>query len=116
MDAELKEDVAQLYAQMCSALSDCTRILIIYALSERSRNVTELAEALDVPQPTVSRHLKVLRDRGIAVAQRDGQSVIYSIPDKRIIEAIDLLRNVLADILHSQAALVGATNQTAPEP
>jgi ArsR family transcriptional regulator len=64
-----------------------------------------LTEALQAPQPTVSRHLKTLRDRGLVEAAREGSSVYYSLTDQRIIEALDILRAVLADMLRGQADL-----------
>jgi ArsR family transcriptional regulator len=64
-----------------------------------------LSEVLDLPQPTVSRHLKVLRERGLVTSEREGQAVSYSLRDNRIIDALDLLRAILADRLQSQGAL-----------
>jgi ArsR family transcriptional regulator len=90
---------------MCEGLADPTRILILYALAEAPHNVGELAETLNAPQPTVSRHLKVLRERDMVRAERLGPSVRYSLTDPRIIEALDILRAVLASRLKSQAAL-----------
>ena len=105
MGNELKDEINRLHAQICSSLSDPNRILIIYKLSEHSFSVGDLVEALNIPQPTVSRHLKILRDRNIVVAERDGQSVFYSLTDRRIIKALDILRAILADSLGSQVAL-----------
>jgi ArsR family transcriptional regulator len=56
----------------------------------------------------VSRHLKVLRERGMVQANRTGASVEYSLADKRLIEALDLLRSMLRDHLSHRAQLVGA--------
>jgi len=67
-----------------------------------------LAESLDIPQPTVSRHLKVLRERSLVTTERDGAAVYYSLTDRRVVEALDLLRAVLGDILTQQAQLVQA--------
>lgn len=102
----LKAEITQLHAQLCSGLSDPTRILILYTVAQNPINVSDLAETLDIPQPTVSRHLKVLRDRQMVHAQREGQSVFYSLADQRIIEALDLLRAVLANALEDQASLI----------
>ena len=103
---KLKAEITQLHAQVCSGLSDPNRILILYTVAQSPTNVSDLAEELGIHQPTVSRHLKVLRDRKMVVSQRDGQSVIYSLADKRIIQALDLLREMLADALEDQAALI----------
>ncbi len=105
MDSKLREEVDTLHAQVCGGLADPNRILILYTLADRPRNVTELAEALGLPQPTVSRHLKTLRERGMVLAEREGQSVIYALADRRIIQALDLLRAMLADLLRDQGML-----------
>ncbi|MEN6408262.1 MAG: metalloregulator ArsR/SmtB family transcription factor [Anaerolineaceae bacterium] len=101
----IKEEVLQLHAQICSGLADPNRILLIYSLAGGPKNVNEMAKSLDLPQSTVSRHLKVLRERGIVRATRDGQSVIYNLTDERIVQALDLLRVVMANSLKEQAAL-----------
>jgi ArsR family transcriptional regulator len=101
----LKEEVFRLHAQICNGLADPNRILILYTLNEGPHNVSDLAEIISLPQPTVSRHLKVLRERGMVSSQREGQSVIYSLTDARIISALDLLRAVLADRLQDQGEL-----------
>jgi DNA-binding transcriptional ArsR family regulator len=108
VEQTLVEEVNLLHAQMCQGLADPTRILILYLLADNPRYVTELAEALGVRQPTVSHHLKVLRERGLVTTTREGNAVRYELRDRRIVEALDLLRAVMADILAEQAKLVSA--------
>lgn len=102
----LRREIYQLHAEICQALSDPNRILILYELRDGPRNVGDLAESLHLSQPTVSRHLKVLRDRRMVLTERNGTSVYYTIADKRVIEALDLLRGVLAGALEQRTALV----------
>jgi ArsR family transcriptional regulator len=85
---------------------------MLYALSDKPRNVSELADELGISQPTASRHLNLLRERGLVTARREGQSVVNTLADERIIEALDLLREVLASNLQSQAALVESVSDT----
>jgi DNA-binding transcriptional ArsR family regulator len=108
MDERLEQEVNLLHAHICQALADPKRILILYALAEKRRYVSELADYLDIPQPTVSRHLKVLRERSLVTTEREGAAVYYSLPDKRVVRALDLLRAVLADNLTQQAELAQA--------
>jgi DNA-binding transcriptional ArsR family regulator len=108
VDRTLVEDVNLLHAQMCQGLADPTRILILYSLFESPRYVNELAEVLDVSQPTASRHLKVLRDRGLVTATREGNAVHYALRDRRVIQALDLLRALMADLLAERAELAEA--------
>ena len=108
----LTEEVTALHAGICSGLADTRRILMLYALSDKPRNVSELAEELGISQPTASRHLNLLRERGLVTARREGQSVVNTLADERIIQALDLLREVLASNLQSQAALVESVSET----
>ncbi len=108
---DLRSEIHRLHAEICSGLADPTRILILYTLHQKPHNVSELAEALAVPQPTVSRHLKVLRERRMVNANRAGQAVYYSLTDKRVIEALDLLRAVLASNLQGQSELAESVQQ-----
>ena len=110
-NTNLRAEIDRLHAQVCSGLADPSRILILYTLSDKAYNVSDLAKTIELPQSTVSRHLKVLRDRGMVLAQRDGQSVFYSLADERIIQALDLIRAMLASSLESQGELARSVNQ-----
>lgn len=107
----LKQEITQLEADFCFALSDPTRIFILYALNERSLNVSELTTELGIPQPTTSRHLKVLRERGLVYTERQGTVITYHLSDDRIIQAMDLLRAAMRDRLTQQANLVNVLSQ-----
>lgn len=102
----LQQEVTQLHADICSALADPSRILILYALNEKNYTVNDLANTLGLPQPTVSRHLKVLRERNLVQAVRQGMNVEYRLADHRLIEALDLLRGVMRDRITHRASLV----------
>jgi ArsR family transcriptional regulator len=102
----LAQEVSQLEADLCFALADPTRILILYTLNEQPHNVTEITNTLNITQPTTSRHLKILRERGLVHTERQGSTIIYHLTDKRLIEALDLLRSVLRDRLSHRASLI----------
>jgi DNA-binding transcriptional ArsR family regulator len=112
MPHALEQEVNQLHAEICAGLADPKRILILYALHEKPRSVNELAELLDLSQPMVSRHLKVLRERGMVTTYRFGATVEYRLADERLIQALDLLRAVLAGKLKNQAALADTFDAT----
>lgn len=109
MQSQLEAEVNDLHANICAGLADPKRIMLLYALAEQPQTVSQLVEALHMPQPSVSRHLTVLRERGMVTAQRQGPSVLYRLADTRLIQALDLLRAVLHDNLAHRANLfVGA--------
>ena len=102
----LSQEITQLHADLCSALADPRRILLLYTLSESPHSVNDLAEKISISQPATSRHLKLLRERGLVRATRQGASVEYSLIDVRLIAALDLLRSVLRDSITYRASLV----------
>ena len=105
MDSKLVKEIEILQEQTCFALSDPTRLMIIYALRQRPHYVCEIADMLDIPQPTISRHLKILRERALVNAKRESHAVYYYLADERLIQALDLMRGVLRDRLLEQVRL-----------
>ncbi len=61
-----------------------------------------------------SRHLGVLRHKGLVVAEREGTHVRYALTDRRILDAIDTLLDVLATQLARQGAHVNAARRLRP--
>ena len=108
MNKTLENEITQLHAEICAGLADPNRILLLYSLSQSPRNVTELSNELEMPQPLISRHLKVLRERGMVNTERRGTVIVYSLSDSRLIEALDLLRAVMHDNISKRAELVQA--------
>jgi DNA-binding transcriptional ArsR family regulator len=108
VDKVLREEIDQLHAELCQCIADPRRISLLYALSEGPKNVGELMEALDMTRATASRHLKVLRDGSMVTTERDGVSIYYSLADDRVIQALDLMRAVLAQILAQRKTLAEA--------
>ena len=66
-----------LVLELFKALSDVARLRIVRAVTQAELSVAELVSVLGLPQSTVSRHLKPLRDSGVLDARRDGTSVFY---------------------------------------
>lgn len=64
---------------MLKALADESRWDMVRALLGREMSVSQLGEQLDMPQPNVSKHLRVLREAGIVVTARAGKEVRGSI-------------------------------------
>jgi len=108
MNTTLELEINQLHAEICAGLADPTRIMILYSLAQTPRNVTEICNELEMPQPLISRHLKVLRERGMVTSERHGTVIVYSIVDERLIQALDLLRAVMHQNLAKRAELVNA--------
>ncbi len=100
------EELNLLHAHVCQALGVPTRLQILYALYEEPMRVNALAEMLDTPQSSISRHLSVLRQRSLVLAERNGTEVTYRLADERLIEVLDLMRLVLRDALERQSNML----------
>lgn len=74
-------------------------------VDDRELSVGDLCEALNLPQSNVSQHLAVLRDRGVVPSRRVGTSVLYSLRGTKVLQAVVLLREFLAEDLAEQGRL-----------
>ena len=69
------------FTEVMKAMSDPNRVKILKILQHRSMCVCELREALQVSQPTVSKHLKILERAGLVNSKKDGLWVDYFLAD-----------------------------------
>ena len=69
------------FTEVMKALSDPNRVKIVKMLQHRSMCVCELRELLQVSQPTVSKHLKILERAGLVNSRKDGLWVDYFLSD-----------------------------------
>jgi ArsR family transcriptional regulator len=100
----IAHELNQLHASVCKGLADPKRLLIINVLRNGEMSVGEICEELELPQANVSQHLAIMRERGLVNARKDGQFVFYSLTTMKIVEAVDLLRQVMA--MHYEEAPV----------
>lgn len=67
------------FVQFFQAMSDQTRQKILLLLEKKDRNVSELVKEFNLSQPTISRHLLVLKQADLVSSRREGQQVYYSL-------------------------------------
>lgn len=84
---------AQTFLDLLTTLAEPTRLRIVNCLQAAPLFVSDLQALLDVPQPTVSRHLRVLRDQGVVRDTPIGQYVLYRLrrvgaAEQRIVSAV----------------------------
>lgn len=71
------------FIKLMKALSDPNRVMILKMLQQKTMCVSEIQAALQIAQPTVSKHLKILADAGLVTAKKDGLWVNYRPSDGR---------------------------------
>ena len=69
------------------ALADETRQKIMGLCCCKWLNVSDIVAALDVAQPTVSHHLKILKNAGLVTARRQGKEILYTLNQRRLASA-----------------------------
>ena len=81
-------------AQVFKALSDENRIHILEILQGGEKCACNLLEELNVSQPTLSHHMKILCDSGIVESRKEGKWMHYKISETGIDNAVQLLKEV----------------------
>lgn len=76
-----------------NAIAEPRRRQLVDALAGGQRSVTELVELLGVPQPLVSKHLRVLREVGIVTAREDGRQRLYRLNGTALKPVFDWLKD-----------------------
>lgn len=92
------------------ALADGSRRTVLEILRDHPATAGELADALPIARPGVSRHLRVLREAGLVSVRQDAQRRVYSVRPEALVELDEWLENYRAlwqhrlDALHTEIA------------
>lgn len=111
--AELREKdkLYDLHADLCQMLSNPTRLKIIEKLKNGENTVGELVSEIGVRQANLSQHLAELRKRDLVEARKEGANVYYKISNPKIIQACDLIKEVLYEQLSENKELIEEKNE-----
>ncbi|MCU4716739.1 ArsR/SmtB family transcription factor [Halapricum hydrolyticum] len=86
------------HADFCSVCSNANRLKILDVLKDGEQySVSDIERLTGISQSTVSQHLKLMRDRGMVVRERDGVNNYYSVADERIVEGVETIREVVRE-------------------
>jgi ArsR family transcriptional regulator len=95
-----------IHAEICRTLTHPVRLEVIDLLREGEKNVSQLVEAVGVPQGTLSRHLSTMRSKGVVSCRREGTSMYYSLSSRRIMAAYDEMHQFAMEYLAAQSELL----------
>lgn len=87
------ENIGERMAEIFKALSDPTRLKIIQALELEELCVCDIASLIRLTQPSISHHLKALRQSGMVKYRKSGKMALYSIKDNRISALLAVARD-----------------------
>ena len=82
------------YTAIFKALAHPTRLTIAYNLMHQPEcNVSRMCECLDIPQPTVSQHLSVLKNANVISGHRNANQICYKVENPKVIKILKQLKN-----------------------
>jgi len=85
----------QTIARVFKAMGDENRLTILTLLHTGERCACRLQEALDISQPTLSHHMRILLDANLVNARKDGKWIYYSLSEAGAQQAREMLISVL---------------------
>ncbi len=105
-EKQKEKKIYELHAEICKTLANPKRLQILNLLRHKELSVNELASLMEIREANVSQHLAVMRQKGILITRREGVNVYYRIANPKVIEACDIMREVLIEQLEERAQLV----------
>ncbi len=102
----MNKKIYEMHAEICKVFTNPKRLEIISLLRDGEKTVNELTELAGVPQANVSQHLTVLRQNNVVTTRRNGVNIYYKIANPKILQACDLMREVLLEQLKENEKLV----------
>jgi DNA-binding transcriptional ArsR family regulator len=88
MDPARMRAQAERISGVMKLLAHPDRMLLLCFLSQREMCVSELEEALDLHQPSLSQQLGVLRNEGVVATRKEGKNVYYSVADPELMQVL----------------------------
>ncbi len=102
----MEDRIYAYHAEMCQVFSHPKRLEVINVLREGEMNVTELSQKLGLTVGNLSQHLSMMKERHILLSRKEGNMVYYRIANLRLLEAFDLLREIMFEQIRKDAALL----------
>jgi ArsR family transcriptional regulator len=97
--SDQKDKSGRFTARIFKALSDPVRLEIVKFLRTGEKCVCEIVPYLEIPQPLVSRHLKIMKDSGLVKERKEGNRRVYSVSDPQVFAILDAVTPELIDSL-----------------
>lgn len=100
------ESILKLQADVCKIFANDKRLEIIDLLKSREMSNSELMQKTGLSKVTMSQHMNVLKSKGVIVVRREGVQLYYRIANPKIIQACNLMREVLIEQLQEREKVV----------
>ena len=102
----MEDQIYVYHAEMCKVFSHPKRLELINLLRDQEMSAGELGERLGLAPANLSQHLTMMRERHVLVSRKEGNMVYYRIANPKLLEAFDMLREILFEQIRRDAALI----------
>ena len=89
--------IFELHADICKVFSNAKRLEILNTLRDKEMTASELIEKIGLSKANLSQHMSILKSKGVVLTRRQGVNIYYRIANAKIIQAYDLMREVLLE-------------------
>jgi ArsR family transcriptional regulator len=102
------EKIFELHADVCKVFSNAKRLEILNTLRDKEMKASELIERIGLSKANLSQHMSVLKSKGVVFSRREGVNIYYRISNSKIIQACDLMREILLEQLQEKGKMVAS--------
>lgn len=103
----MDEEIFELHADVCRTLANPKRLKILNSLRDGEMPVSQISAKMGrIGKANLSQHLALMRQKGVVATRREGNLIYYRISSAKIIQACDLMREVLLEQLAGKGALL----------
>ena len=102
----MEDQIYFYHAEMCKVFAHAKRLELINILRDKEMSVGELSQRLGLAIGNLSQHLTMMRQRHILASRKEGNVVYYRVTNPRLLEAFDLLREIMFEQIRQDAALI----------
>jgi len=100
------DQVYAYHAEMCQVFSHAKRLEMIDMLRGGEMSVGDLSRRMGMALANLSQHLAMMRERRILLSRKEGNLVYYRIANPKLLQAFDMLREILFEQIRQDAALI----------
>lgn len=100
----MDRDFYCMHSELCKTLANDKRQMILGALRDGELSVGDLSERTGIAQANLSQHLATMRAHGVVRTRRDGTRVFYEIANPKLIQAFDLITEVMRETMDERAS------------
>ncbi|MBI3669559.1 MAG: winged helix-turn-helix transcriptional regulator [Acidobacteria bacterium] len=99
-------EVYSRHAEMCKVFSHPLRLQVLNTLRDKEMSVSDLADRLGVAIGNLSQHLNMMKQRRVVMTRKEGNNVYYRLANAKMLEAFDLIREILFEQMRREGILV----------